>query len=99
MKAKNSAGFDNISSKLLKNCATLLIAPITALINQSLVKGIFPDLLKIAKVIPIYKKGDEHVFDNYRPISLLPTISKIFEKVAHMQLFEYLTLNKLLFKH
>ena len=65
MKSKNSAGFDNISAKLLKKCATLLIAPITALINQSLVKGIFPDLLKIAKVIPIYKKGDKHVFDNY----------------------------------
>ena len=52
------------------------------MINQSLCTGIFPDKLKIAKVIPLYKKDDNKSFGNYRPISLLSSISKIFERVA-----------------
>ena len=99
LKPKNSCGIDNLSLKLLKQCSAHITSPLTIIINQSLTSGIFPDDLKIAKVIPIYKKYDEHFFDNYRPISLLPAISKIFEKVAHQQLFDYLTINKLLYKH
>lgn len=99
MKPKSSCGIDKMSLKLLKLGTPHIIEPLTVIINQSLTSGIFPDDLKIAKVIPIFKKGDEHIFDNFRPISLLPSISKIFEKVAHKQLFSYLTLNKLLYKH
>ncbi len=51
--------------------------------------GIFPDKLKIAKVLPLFKKDDENLFTNYRPISLLPTISKVFEKVIFKQLHQY----------
>ena len=58
--------------------------------------GIFPDSLKIAKIIPIYKKGEPTDLSNYRPIYLLPTISKIFERIIHIQLQEYLNRNKLL---
>ena len=61
------------------------------MINQSLITGIFPDKLKIAKVIPLFKKNDASVIDNYRPISLLPSISKLFEKVVFLQLSEYST--------
>ena len=50
---------------------------------------IFPDAFKVSKVIPLYKKGDSSLLVNYRPISLLPTISKIFEKVIHDQLYDY----------
>ncbi len=46
--------------------------------------GIFPDLLNISKGVPVYKKDDETQFNNYRPISLLPVISKIFEKVMYL---------------
>ena len=54
-------------------------------------------MLKIAKVIPLFKKGDQHLLDNYRPISLLPVISKIFEKIVFKQTYEYLTVNNLLY--
>ena len=75
--------------KLLKVIAPVIIKPLTLLINQVLNTGLFPDKLKIAKVIPIYKKGDPQLFENYRPISLLPTISKVLEKIIHKQLSSY----------
>ena len=56
--------------------------------NQILTTGIFPDKLKIAKVIPLFKKGDKYIFSNYRPIFLLPSISKLFEKVIYQQLYK-----------
>ena len=60
--------------------------------------GVFPDLLKISKIISIYKKEDDTMFSNYRPISLLPSISKIFEKVILEQLATYLDRNNLIHK-
>ena len=57
---------------------------------------IFPDSLKIAKIIPIYKKGEPTDLPNYRPMSLLPTMSKIFERIIHIQLQEYFNSNNLL---
>ena len=68
------------------------------LINQSLCTGMFPDKLKIAKVIPLFKKDDNKSFGNYRPISLLSSISKIFERVAFNQIYDYLTSNGLLYE-
>ena len=71
--------------------------PLTCIINQSLKTGRFPSKLKVAKIIPIFKKDDEHDFNNYRPwISLLPSIYKVFEKTIYTQLFQYLTVNSLL---
>ncbi len=58
---------------------------------------IFPDKLKIAKIIPIFKKDDETQFTNYRPISHLPTISKIFERVIFKQLYKFFTDNNLFY--
>ena len=68
------------------------------MINQSQCTGIFSDKLKIAKVIPLYKKDDNKSFGNYRPISLLSPISKMFEWVAFNQLYDYLTSNGLLYE-
>ena len=86
---KCSAGNDNISVKLLKQLSSCLSVTLSRIINQSLHNGIFPDLLKLAKVIPLYKKDEKFVFNNYRPISLLPSFSKVFEKIVHKQLYEY----------
>ena len=83
---KKGAGCDNISGILLKFCANAITKPLTAIINQSLLNGIFPDKLKIGKVIPIYKKGDVHDLNNYRPISLLPTLKNIWACSTHTTL-------------
>ena len=71
--------------------------PLTLIINQSLSTGVFPDKLKIAKVIPLYKKYDPHLVDNFRPISFLPAISKMFEKIVFNQMYDYFDRNKLLY--
>ena len=94
---KNSLGHDFISTKFLKRIVHIIAKPLTLMINQSLCSGIFPTKLKIARVIPLFKKGDPHVFDNYRPISLLPAISKIFERIVFDQTYNYFTKNKLLY--
>ena len=98
LKPKSSAGYDNLSSKLLKDIKGIISRPLSIIINQSLCSGIFPSKLKLAKVIPLYKKEDQQVFGNYWPISLLSSISKIFEKVAFKQILEYFTSNNLLFE-
>ena len=93
----NSCGFDGISTNLLKIIEPAITKPLTILTNQVLCTGVFPDKLKIAKVIPIHTKSDATVFNNYRPISLLPAISKILEKIIYDQLSCYLNDSKLLF--
>ena len=80
LKNKTSFGHDNISTKILKAVAHILIDPLTLIINQSLTTGIFPCVLKIARVIPLFKKDDEHILGNYRPISLLTSVSKVSKK-------------------
>ena len=99
LKPKTSYGIDEISNKTLKYLKNVIAAPLTIIINQMLNSGIFPDALKVSKVIPLYKKDDKQVFSNYRPISLLPSISKIFEKVILLQLIEYLVINNIIHKN
>ena len=96
LKNKKSYGIDGISNVLLKSIANEIIKPLTLIINQSLETGIFPDAFKTSKVTPIYKKGDKTNLNNYRPISILPTISKVFERVIHIQLYDYFCKNNLL---
>ena len=68
--SKTSSGVDGISTNLLKDINYLISKPLTLIINQYLETGIFPSKLKIAKLIPILKSGNETIFDNYRPISI-----------------------------
>lgn len=98
LESKSSCGYDNLSSIMLKNIKNEISPILTTIVNQAFNSGTFPDKLKIAKVSPIYKKSDKSVIDNYRPISLLPTISKVFEKLIHTQILNYFNENKLLFK-
>ena len=86
IKSSTSKGHDGISSELLKLITSDVSKCITTIINQSLTSGIFPNSLKIAKVTPIFKKGNNKLITNYRPISVLPVISKIFETVISEQL-------------
>ena len=81
--------YDNISMRVIKHSFHLISAPLANIINLSLQKGIFPDKLKIAKVIPIYKADDPSHFTNYRPISLLSNFSKFFEKVMYNRMIEF----------
>ena len=82
-KVNKSTGCDNISPRLLEDSAEFIAAPLTRIINISLTMGVVPNKLKCAKVIPVFKKGEKSDMDNYRPVSVLPTVSKILEKAVH----------------
>ena len=71
--------------------------PLAKIINQSFLKGTLPSKLKVAKVVPVFKKGDPEIRSNYRPISLLPIFSKIFEKLVYKWLYSFVTCNKIIY--
>ena len=98
LKPKVSTGHDEISVKLLKGGSSVIAEPLALIINQSFNRGIFPKKLKLAKVLPVYKKGDNSIFDNYRPISLLPALSKVFEKVVYHQIFSFFSSHNLFYE-
>ena len=75
----------------------IICKPLTYLINLSFSNGIFPDLLKTSNVIPIFKRGENQVYNNYRPISLISNLSKLMEKTVHPRLYNFLEKNSLLF--
>ena len=76
---------DNLLTKIIKALIDYLIKPLTLIINQIINTGVFPSQLKIAKVVQIFKKDDNKMFNNYRPISLLPVLSKVVEQVISSQ--------------
>ena len=96
LKKSNSTGHDNIPITLIKSCKLELSSILSHVNNQSLSEGIFPDPLKIAKVVPIYKNGNIKCVSNYRPISVLPSLSKITEKLVYIRLEKYLIKNSIL---
>ncbi len=93
-----AVGVDGISPRVLKAALDPLSIIICRIINRSFDLGAFPDGLKIARVTPIFKDGDRGDPGNYRPISVLPAISKLFERVAHSQLSVYLNKYSILSK-
>ena len=96
LKNKSSFGYDSISNKLIKSAGHVLVKPLTVIVNQSLHTGVYPSQLKLSRIKPLFKNGNKSQFNNYRPISLLPSLSKIFEYVMFDQLLHYFTENSLL---
>jgi hypothetical protein len=89
MKPKSSFGEDCISNNVLKLIAITIIQPLKHLINLSLKTGFFPEQFKVAKVVPVFKDSDSHEFSNYRPISLLNSISRLFETIVCFQVIGF----------
>ena len=80
---KTSTDCNDVSMKLVKNCIDGILKPLAAICNKSFNTGVFPDGIKIAEVIPIFKPRNKNSFGNYRPMSLLPQFSKIYEIIFY----------------
>ncbi|MBY0580283.1 MAG: reverse transcriptase family protein, partial [Rickettsiales bacterium] len=94
-----SVGPNSLPTKLFKLVSGTLCKPLSIILNNSFCNGTFPDAFKLAQIIPIHKNGSTIDCTNYRPISLLSNVSKIFEKVMHNKLFNFLNQNQCLYKH
>lgn len=90
VKPNKAAGYDDFKPGIIKQVIPYIVKPLTHLCNISFNTGIFPDKLKIAKVKPIFKKGDPSHFENYRPISLLSVFSKIIERLMFNRIYSFL---------
>ena len=95
MKTKKSS---EISSDVIKHISPSVFEPMRYIFNPSIEKGIFPDQLKIAKVTPLFKKGDYALVDNYPPTSVLPCFSKILERIIYNRLYSFFSENNILYK-
>ena len=88
----------SIPGAVLKALKSNLCYPLKEIINMSFATGIYPDQLKIAKVFPVFKKGDKLMVSNYRPISLLSNVNKIFEKLVYSRLYSFLEIHNCIFE-
>ena len=99
LQRKKACGYDELPSGMLRDAASVILEPLAHIINMSLSSGIVPTKWKIAKVIPLYKSGPKSDIGNYRPISILPVLSKVLESLVHQKLISYLEENRLLYDH
>ena len=91
-----SPGYDDIGNNVLKKISKEIAIPLTRIFNLSISSGEVPDSLNIAKVVPIYKKDDPQVFSNYRPVSVLPSFSKIIERLVFNRCVDFIDKHKIL---
>lgn len=89
LKNTSSVGCDGICTQILKETATLIASPLTHIINLSIQNGVFPSLLKCSIIKPLYKKGDKEVLNNYRPVTLIPILAKVFERIMYKRLIHF----------
>ena len=95
---KSSPDLDGISLKFIKMIIHYIATPLSHIFNLSFATGIFPEKFKESRIVPIYKNGDPRLCDNYRPICLVNTLSKILEKIVAVKLTNHLQIDKLLYK-
>ena len=98
LKLKNSTGHDGLSNTILRSVYPSILHALFIIFNKSLSSGIVPDFMKIAIVKPLYKAKSVFEINNYRPISLLPVVSKILEKIVHIRLANFLKNHNVLFE-
>ena len=91
-----ATGLDEISERLLREYADLVASSLCAIFNRSIISGIFPTEWKSTKVIPLFKQGEHSELNNYRPISIIPVVAKVFERIVYNQFYEYWTENNLI---
>ena len=86
-----ACGNDDISPRVVKECIFSFVEPLCNIFNKSISTGVFPNALKVAKIIPLYKKNCAQNIDNYRPVAVLPIFSKMLEKVMYTRLYSFLS--------
>ena len=96
LSSSKSPGYDNIPAVLIKCCSDIIAPVLVNIFNRFLDLGIYPNCLKTARVTSLHKGGDRLNCDNYRPISVLTQLNKIFEKLIHARLNEFITQNNIL---
>ena len=97
---KDSApGHDGLSTKVINPVIETLLPPLTYITNLSFTEGVFPHELKIAQVLPLYKNSDPMLFNKYRPISILPFFSKLFERLMYNRLIDFIEKHQLLYQY
>ena len=87
---KTSSRHDNISNVPLKITGPTVGSPLTKIFNEFLCLGVFPDIMKLLQVVPLYKEKKKYLEKNYRPISLLTTMSKLLEKIVYSRVYKFL---------
>ena len=91
---KRSSGYDNIRNLLLKSLLANITVPLDIIFNKSIEEGVFPVNMKKADIVPLYKSKDKQECSNYRPISLLITLSKLLEKIVYKRVYQFLEKNR-----
>ena len=90
MNINTSTGYDNVPAIVLVKCAVVLCVPLSNLFNLSLSRGVYPSALKYNNLIPIYKKGPKRNVENYRGISIMPVVAKLFERLVNASLRKHI---------
>ncbi len=96
LKCKDSYVYYEISTKIIKLSAAYILFPLTYTFNKILSTGTFPDRLQFSEARPLFKNGSTTEFSNYRPIALLPSFSRIIEKIIYKRLYRYFTEHNIL---
>ncbi len=95
----HSPGLDNIHAKIIKCTYNLFLDQLTHICNLSLMQGVFPNELKIARVVPLYKADNNMLVNNYRPVSVLPVFSKILERLMYNRLYAFIIKHDIFYKY